>query len=428
MNTRILVVAMTLTLSTLCSSALNAQPQRVPEAERLLREDPTRAGNNTNSYEFRATAETPAPKGYKPFYVSHFGRHGSRSNWGGFQYEQVINVLTAAKEQGLLTAGGDSLLREATQVLEGYDGMDGRLTPRGVREHAQIAANLYDRYPQLFKGEKKIRAISSTVQRCLLSMTGFTNELCRKNPKLQISVTAGEKIDAWLNNTGHGNLTPGADQMLREYRASLPKEDTTYIMNRLFTDPAKALPIVGNVSFFQSSVFATATIAEDFDVEGSPYDFLPFDVIYNNWSYGNRDLYIKHCNSVEFGQARAAEGRLLAADIVKRADEAIAGAGYVADLRFGHDHPMLGLVSYLGIEGAGDRLSFDEIDDSWFGFFNIPMASNIQFVFYRNKSGHVLVKIFYNERECRLRGLEPVTGPYYDWDTVKANIEGYKRF
>ena len=404
-----------------------AQPRMAPEAAKWLREDNTRAGNNTNSYEFHTIKETPAPKGYKPFYVSHFSRHGSRSNWGGSSYELVIEKLTEAKAQGILTVGGDSLLSEAKRVLAAYDGMDGRLAPRGVREHAQIAANLYNRYPKLFKGENRIRAISSTVQRCILSMCGFTNELCRQNPKLEISVTAGEKIDEWLNNTGKHEFYPEADKLTSAYRRSLPQTDTTYVMQRLFTDQVKAHKIVGNVSRFQGAIFSTASIAEDFDIEENLYRFLPFDVIYNSWSTGNRELYIKHCNSVEFGAERVVEARGLVADIVKRADEAIAGAGYVADLRFGHDHPMLGLVSYLGIEGVGDRLSFNEIDDHWLGFFNIPMASNLQLVFYRNKSGDVLVKFFYNEKEVKLRGLEPVTGPYYRWETVKANLEGWKR-
>lgn len=415
------------TLSFLIPFSMHAQPRIEEEAARLLKEDLTRAGNNTNSYEFGAIHETPVPKGYKVFYVSHFGRHGSRSNWGGFQYEAVIRTLTAAKERGILTASGDSLLNEATRVLEAYDGMDGRISPRGVREHARIAANLYDRYPKLFKGKKRIRAISSTVQRCILSMTGFTNELCRKNPGLEISITAGEKIDKWLNNTGSGDLTSGANALLGAYRQSLPPVDTVTVMERLFTDQSTARDLVGNVQRFQGAILATASIAEDFDIEENLYRFLPFDAIYQYWSTGNRDLYMKHGNSVEFGQARSAEGRFLAEDIVKRADEAIAGGEYVADLRFGHDHPMLGLVSYLGIEGAGDRLSFDEIDRSWYGFYNIPMAANLQLVFCRNKAGSVLVKFLYNEKECMLRGLESVSGPYYDWNVVKANIEGYRR-
>ena len=42
-----------------------AQPRMAPEAAKWLREDNTRAGNNTNSYEFHTIKETPAPKGYK---------------------------------------------------------------------------------------------------------------------------------------------------------------------------------------------------------------------------------------------------------------------------------------------------------------------------------------------------------------------------
>ena len=55
------------------------------------------------------------------------------------------------------------------------------------------------------------------------------------------------------------------------------------------------------------------------------------------------------------------------------------------------------------------------------------MASNLQMVFYRNRAGKVLVKFLYQEQERMLRNLESVTGPYYDWETVKANIRGYKR-
>ncbi len=37
------------------------------------------------------------------------------------------------------------------------------------------------------------------------------------------------------------------------------------------------------------------------------------------------------------------------------------------------------------------------------------------------------MKSLYQEQERLLRGLEPVEGPYYDWETGKANLEGYKR-
>ena len=39
---------------------------------------PERAGGIYHSYEYRPAAAAPAPDGYTPFYISHYGRHGSR--------------------------------------------------------------------------------------------------------------------------------------------------------------------------------------------------------------------------------------------------------------------------------------------------------------------------------------------------------------
>ena len=52
----------------------------------------------------------------------------------------------------------------------------------------------------------------------------------------------------------------------------------------------------------------------------------------------------------------------------------------------------------------------------------MPMASNIQMVLYRNDSGECLVKVLYNEREVCLKGLMPVSGPYYRWGDVVSRI------
>ena len=79
-----------------------------PEFARLLKENIARAGNNTHCYEWNPIHDTKAPKGYKPFYISHYGRHGARSNWGETQYNALIDILKAAKEDGLLTASGST--------------------------------------------------------------------------------------------------------------------------------------------------------------------------------------------------------------------------------------------------------------------------------------------------------------------------------
>ena len=414
-------------LLTLGVAAAVAQPHRSETAVRALQEDRTRAGNNLNSYEFFPIRDTPAPAGYKPVYVSHYGRHGSRSNWGGTAYLGVIGILEQGQAAGILTPEGEMVLSGARKVLAGWDGMDGRLSQRGVREHAAIAKRLYERYPRVFKGEKHIRAVSSTVQRCIISMNSFTNSLIRQNPKLDIRLDTGEKFMEYLDNEkGWQALTAPASRKGFALMREIP-DDTLGVLSRVFTDPVKARQIVKSPRHFTDDVFNTAVVAEDFDIEEDIYSVLPFDAVYRRWAQGNMSLYLGHCNSADAGLARVALAKSCVEDIVEKADEALATGRIAADLRFGHDYPLMALVSYLGIEGVGDRLEVDEVCDKWMGFWNICMASNLQMVFYKNKAGDVLVKFLYQEQERLLRGLEPFQGPYYKWETVKANLEGYKR-
>ena len=194
----------TLLVLALTFTAVGAQEQS-PEMVKFLKEFPQRAAFNTHSYEFIDVADTPAPKGYHAFYISHYGRHGSRSDWGGnYTYKVVRDILAQAKAEGVaLTSAGDSLLRESAYILEKYDGMDGRLTPRGVREHRMLADRMYHRFPEVFqKGSKKLRAVSSTTPRCIVSMNGFTAQLLALQPDLDMDLDTGEKfyVGRWINH------------------------------------------------------------------------------------------------------------------------------------------------------------------------------------------------------------------------------------
>ena len=411
----------------LSMAALNAQPHRSEAAVRALMEDPSRAGNNTNSYEFHEIRDTKPPKGYKPFYISHYGRHGSRSNWGGKSYEDLIAVLEEGQRQGILTPGGDSLLAATRQVLAFYGGMDGRLSQRGVREHDAIAERMFKRYPEVFKGDKMVRAFGSQVQRCLISMNAFTTSLVRQNPKLHFYLDTGEKFQEYINNESGWQQKTGPAMMKAMQVVRAMPDDTLGALSRIFTDVPKARTFVKSARSLTENIWSTAIISEDFDIPDNLFRFLPFDALYKRWAQSNVMLYTGHCNSVESGNDRVPMAKSCVEDIVAKADECIATGRYCADLRFGHDYPLMALVNYLGIEGVGERIPAEEICDKWLGFWNIPMASNLQIIFYRNKAGDVLVKFLYQEQEKLLRGLEPFQGPYYKWETVKANLEGYKR-
>ena len=61
-------------------------------------------GVNAHPYTYSSEKDAPAPRGYKAFYISHYGRHGSRSDLGSQYYPYLDSVLTARQATIGLTA------------------------------------------------------------------------------------------------------------------------------------------------------------------------------------------------------------------------------------------------------------------------------------------------------------------------------------
>ena len=84
----------------------------------IFEENRYRAAGCHAPYEAPAFHDTPAPEGYKPFYVSHFGRHGSRFQTGTSVYEAVLPFLDSMAVSKNLTPEGESLRKELHHILE----------------------------------------------------------------------------------------------------------------------------------------------------------------------------------------------------------------------------------------------------------------------------------------------------------------------
>lgn len=397
-----------------------AQQRRSALMEQFLQEVPQRAAFNTHAYEFPILKDTPAPKGYKPFYISHYGRHGARSSWGRGCYDNVIGTLTAAREAGILTPDGETLLQETQYILDNYDGMDGRLTPRGVKEHEALAQRMYQRYPAVFrKGSRKIRAVSSTVPRCIVSMTAATGELLRQQKSLDISWDTGERFMDYIARADNAEINKRVAELLAPVNQSYTP-DTVAVLHTLFTDPQAARALMPSALWLEENIFWTAIIADAFDIQDNMFRYIPFDAVYKFHELTILSAYLGQCNSVELGDLRMPRAEKLARVIAEEADAAIANGYPAANLRYGHDWPFLGIVSYFGLEGVGDRMTLDEARERWLGARYCSFAANLQMIFYRNKAGDVLVKFLLNEVETAIPALQPVAGPYYRWADVKA--------
>ena len=414
-----------LALAALLTAFVTVQAQeQSEEMVRFLSEFPQRAAFNTHSYEFTEIKNTPAPMGYEPFYISHYGRHGSRSDWAGnYTYKAVRDVLSKAKADDLaLTPAGDSLLRESALIYELYDGMDGRLTPRGVREHAQLANRMYHRFPAVFKkGSRQIRAVSSTVPRCLISMNGFTAQLKALDPGLQLDLDTGEKFFAYIAKAENGTIRERTKKELAGRPA--PKLDIEPVLRTLFQNPDEGRKYIQNPDLFLYAIYATAKVAEANDINDNLFRYLPLEAVYYYHEQQFLSAYLNQCNSELNGDLRMPLAKEMADTLIVQADRVISGTTKrAADLTFGHDWPFLGLCSYFGLEGIGDRLSTEDAAQRWMSSWNCPFAANLQIIFYHNRSTHspVLVKFLVNERETAIPALTAVKGPYYKWDDVKA--------
>lgn len=396
-----------------CAPKTSFQP--LPEG---IEDNLYRAGVNTSPYEYLPTHETPVPSGYVPFYISHYGRHGSRSNWEGPGYASVLDKFTKAHDAGILTEEGEKAYETTKTVIELHNHMNGRLTPRGAREHRAIAQRMFLKYRSVFlSGDKKIRAVSSLIPRCIVSMAAFTGELLSLDSRLDMGWDTGEQFMKYCSSDDPREVRHDAYKIIGEY-ATKHKPDSVFFASRIFTDPETASEVVGSLGRMTYEALEIAVITGAFDLDDSLLRDFNLEDLENYSRLTSLNLFLRQCNSAEFGDKRMAVPEVdnLLNDFITKADEAIAGNGNNVDLRFGHDYHLLAFCSRIGIKGIGERLTAEEAYN-WPGWLYTPFAGNLQAIFFRNKAGNVIVKFFINEREATLLGLED--GPYYNWEDVK---------
>ena len=159
--------------------------------EELLSHMELATGNYAN-YPLPTGHLTPAPAGYEPFYISHYGRHGSRYMTSESHYRRLNQQLDTALTLGLLTEYGQDVRRRLQIASADANGRAGELTTLGARQHKAIARRMYDNYPSLMTQPLFVEANSSTSRRVMLSMANFCLELKALNPSLDISMDASE--------------------------------------------------------------------------------------------------------------------------------------------------------------------------------------------------------------------------------------------
>ena len=377
---------------------------------------------------------TPAPKGMKPFYISHYGRHGSRFLINQPEYTYPYESLLRADSLGKLTELGKDVLRRVALIRQEADGRLGELTPLGAEQHRQIAKRMYERFPEVFEGAATVDAKSTVVLRCVLSMENALLQLQGLNPKLRIVSDASQHDMYYMNQNDpkiwNNKYKP---DVIKVYDAYCAKHDRSAgTIARLFNDTAYINHDV-NVQRLGTALFKLAANVQSTELRKqlTLYDIFTDDELYHHWMKDNARFYIGFGHCPLTGAIQPYSQRNLLRRIIHEADSCIALQKPGASLRFGHETMVLPLVCLLGVNGYDMQVSdFDQLErKGWRNYRIFPMAANLQFVFYRKSAQDkdVVFKLLLNEDEVTL----PLKGsaPYYHWSDFKEHylkkLDGY---
>lgn len=392
--------------------------------------NPGRAGGVYFAYpvtENTVLNHTPVPEGYEAFYVSHYGRHGSRYLISDKDYIKVMDILADAENHGALTPLGMELKAKMDTIYEEARGRGGELTPLGARQHRQIAHRLIEENPSIFAGTPEITAKSTVVMRCAHSMFAFCEGLKEVIPSLEIPRESGNRSMDYLNyHTEKSNYFSGHNgdwyQLWRKFRSE--KTNPERLVKSIFSDNTFIDRRVDPTEFMWD-LYWVAVDLQNMETDIELYNLFTAQELFDLWQVFNFNFYA--CNS----SYPLAEGTLtdnaknLVRNILDTADDYIAAGKNGATLRFGHDGNIIPLTALLRLNDCyAYEADAHKLADVYADYSISPMASNFQMIFYRNPADNdVIIKMLLNEQEIGISDVKTDIYPYYKWSDMSQWLQ-----
>ena len=387
--------------------------------------NPKLSANNYQAYPVSGfPAITAAPEGYEPFFINHYGRHGSRWLIQDTKYTYPLQMLEKGERNGKLTRRGQEVLNILREVHDASQGRLGELSDIGAEQHQGIARRMYQNFPQVFKDGASVVARSTIVIRCILSMQNEVDVLASLNPRLNISTDASEATMFYMNYRDSVARALRAGQADLVDRCKEKWINPKGMLKKLFTDQSFARDSIDDARKMMIYLMeVTGNMQSHHQFEGvNLYDVFSNDDIYSVWRYNNAFWYI-NSGETPLTQCRVdyMEANLLR-NFIEDADRAITSGDPApgASLRFGHESVVLPLCCLMGLNGTDYRTTdLENLDKYWQTYKIFPMAANIQFVYFRKAgSDDILMLPLLNEREATLP-VKTDVAPYYHWIDVR---------
>ena len=387
--------------------------------------DLNKAGSVYYAYPVTTVEQTATPKGYEPFYISHYGRHGSRYLIADNDYFWMLQLMREAKAAGALTPLGLDALERIEKVWLEAEGRGGDLSPLGVKQHRGIAERMFNTFPEVFKGKVDISVRSTIVMRCAMSMDAFCERLKELNPQLSITREASNRYMRYLNyHSPESNAFNAPDgPWQEEYRKF--EESHTNADRRVGTIFSDSLWVVRNVNPHKVmwGFYWLAVGMQDIETKVSFMDLFEPQELFDLYQAFNYRFYVGDSNYPGSNGMLLDNAKPLLRNVIESADEVIKSGKTGATLRFGHDGNLIPFAGLLGLKDCYASVENPADFYKYFVSYKIsPMAGNVQIIFFRNKKNHddIIVKFMLNERETSIP-IETDNYPFYKWSDVRSH-------
>lgn len=345
------------------------------------------------------------PDSLTAVFINHVGRHGARFPSSPKNVTTLIRELAQADSAKALTPAGEELLTLAKFVSETSRNRWGALDSLGMAEQRGIASRMFRNYGMLFN-DTRVNAISSYSPRCVMSMYEFTHQLDRLNNHIEITTSSGRQnsplmrpfdLDSDFIEWAKSGDWKAAYKM--QFETMMP----TAPARKLFkSEYAKEMT---NDDARKVSYHAFKLL-QGLSAMGLPSKmerYFTREEANQAWSCTNLSHYLERTAST-LSTLPAEIAAPLLTDLLTTAEAAVEGKQqYAVMLRFGHAETLMPLLSLMHLDGCYYLTNyFDTVALHWKDFHVVPMASNLQMILVKSKSGKMYVRLDLNERPIPL--------------------------
>lgn len=358
-----------------------------------------------------------------PVFLSYTARHGSRYLSSPKKIEKIRKALATAEEKGQLSEHGKEFYALLKSVTEISDGKWGLLSGVGVSEEFRLGSDMAAMLPRLMK-EGKVKSISTSVPRVIMTMDQFVHALEIPNQNLELYTGSGKRFDPLL-------CCFIADTVYARYRkkGNWKADYDKYVDTHVSDAPAARLFKKGYIKDkgkLRRLSIEMYGMLQAFTAFGEPQvttRWMSEEEYRGCWQSSNLLHYFRN-NITPLSDAAGKASTPLLRRIISDIDlglselgsedaERVKMAGY-----FGHAETLLPLFSLMRLPGCYDMSGdYENLENVWKIEEITPLAANLAIVLLQGPSGTVYASVRLNGRNI---APVPGKGTVLKWNDLQS--------